>query len=476
MGFTSEFFLFIYLPMSIIVYAIANIFKSIKINNIVLIILSYLFYAWSSLDTLGLFILITILVFLSGKIIDLYKICSADKAKKKILFIFCFICVCYLIISKYSIFIIKQFGSLLDLQISFNSLVVPIGISFITFESISYIVDVYRGDATSGTFLELALFLSFFPKLISGPIVQWKDFFMQINKRSFSVNKISNGIGRICIGLAKKAIIADSFGRQIQIIENGMATVGGVDTQTLWLKAILYFFQIYYDFSGYSDIAIGLSNILGFEIKDNFNYPYTSNSITEFWRRWHISLGTWFREYVYIPLGGNRSGNVYINLFIVFLLTGIWHGSNWTFIVWGIVNGLFIVIERAIRDYSWYKKVPSLIKWCITTIILFFEWIIFASDTLIESIDYMRRLFMISSSDSINFTWRYYLTNKIFILLTIAIFGAMYGAFPYKNKVMGLFDSSVGLIVRRIGEIIILITAILFIVNSSYSPFLYFQF
>ena len=263
-------------------------------------------------------------------------------------------------------------------------IVVPLGLSFIVFSGISYSIDVYSGESC-GTPLDVFTYMFFFPKLISGPIVQWKEFSPQLNKRTFSVEQISVGIDYIIIGLAKKLIIADVFGAQISFINETAATTG-IDIQTVWLRSLLFFFQLYYDFSGYSDIAIGLSRIFGFSIRQNFNYPYLSTSVSEFWRRWHISLGAWFRRYVYIPLGGSRNGNVYVNLFIVFLLTGIWHGDDWTYVLWGVINGIAVVIERALKDTRFYQKIPKLIKWGFTVLFVYFAWVLFMSNDIGEAL------------------------------------------------------------------------------------------
>lgn len=244
-----------------------------------------------------------------------------------------------------------------------KSLVAPLGISFLTFSAISYIVDIYRGNATSGSLIDCMLFLSFFPKIISGPIILWKDFQAQINNISISFNMNIEGINRIMIGFAKKVILADSFGVCLNLI-----SLTNVDRITAIGGVFLYMLQIYYDFSGYSDIAIGISYLLGFKVKENFNFPYRSISISEFWRRWHISLGTWFREYIYIPLGGSHGSlnKTLRNLAIVFALTGIWHGAGFNYILWGGINAIFAIAERLFRNNTYYIKTPKIIKYVIT--------------------------------------------------------------------------------------------------------------
>lgn len=476
MGFTEGTFLFVFLPISICIYLIIERFKNIKLSNAVLVAMSFVFYGWSSLDTLALFILFNILVYILGHIVYLYsgKESKQEPANKWIK-ISLFIIISILIYYKYLPFIFEIINGITAAQLTMKDLIVPIGVSFITFEAVSYVTDIYKGEAKPGTLLETFTFLSMFPKLVSGPIVLWRDFKLQIASRESNLKKTSHGIDRIIIGFAKKAIIADTFGASIVLIENGIVT-SGVDTQTMWLRSILYFFQLYYDFSGYSDIAIGLCIIFGFSVKDNFNYPYISTSVSEFWRRWHISLGNWFREYVYIPLGGNRQGNVYLNLFTVFLLTGIWHGANWTFVLWGIVNGFFVVVERLVKNKTWYKKIPSIIKWCVTSAVIFFAWVLFMSADLSDAGKTFTALFTARGTEVLNFTWQYYLSKKILILLIIAAIGAFIGATPLPKLIRKMSNNNIGSVVKKIILIFLFIVSILFVVNSTYSPFMYFQF
>ncbi len=329
MGFTAVTFLFVFMPVSVIIYLLAEkIFHNDKLNNMILVIFSSLFYFWASKESLIVFLGLGVFVYMAGHMVK-----GADRNKKKILFpVICLSGI--LIFYKYAELVAAWLNNIIGKGVfSVDGLIVPLGLSFVVFEAISYVVDIYRGDAERGNLLECFTFLSLFPKLVSGPIILWKDFKPQLQNRRSSLEQITDGIDRIIIGYAKKAIIADTFGVQINLINNGIAA-GGVDVPTMWLKALLYFFQLYFDFSGYSDIAIGLCKIFGFQLKENFNYPYLSKSISEFWRRWHISLGSWFREYVYIPLGGNRR-RVYLNLMIVFILTGLWHGTGMQFLAWG---------------------------------------------------------------------------------------------------------------------------------------------
>ena len=436
--------------------------------------LSLVFYFWANKETVLFFIVIVLYVFAAGQMIDKKHKETENKSKKQILLPIILL-IGVLTFYKYVALIAEWINSLSDKDlIRTKDLIAPIGLSFVIFEAISYLVDIYRGDAEAGSLLDCFTFLSLFPKLVSGPIVFWKDFKPQLSNRRSSGEQIISGIDRIIIGYAKKAILADTLGAQIALINNGIA-VGGVDIPTMWLRALLYFFQLYLDFSGYSDIALGLCRIFGFRIKENFNYPYLSESVTEFWRRWHISLGTWFREYVYIPLGGNRKGNVYIHLLAVFLLTGLWHGTGLQFLAWGAAHGVLIVLERMVRNRFWYKKIPSVVKWFFTILFVFFAWILFMSKNLSVAGNTYTAMF-VSAASSVNFTWRYYLTNRTIVFLTITIICHLFCIGKVKEKAESFLASVTGDIIKKVFLLLLFVADVLYIVNSTYSPFLYFQF
>ena len=470
MSFTETTFLFVFLPFSIILYLIVDRFiKKDQIKNTVLVLFSLVFYYWASKESLVFFLVTVVFTYLAGLAIE------SNKKTKVIVFVVCCL-VGALFFYKYAVFVSEWINQIIEKKvINYGKLVVPIGISFVVFEAISYIVDIYRGDAVSGSFLDCITFLALFPKLVSGPIVLWKDFQHQTDGRRSTLPMISKGLDRIVIGYAKKIIIADSFGAQISLINSGLAS-GGLDIPSVWLKVLLYFLQIYFDFSGYSDIAIGLCEIFGFTIKENFSHPYLSTSISEFWRRWHISLGTWFREYVYIPLGGNRKGNVYIHLFIVFLLTGIWHGSGWNFLIWGIIHGICIVFERKVRGQIWYQKTPSFIKWIVTIIIVFLAWIPFMTGTPSEAIRIFTGLFKSLTTPNMTFTWEYYLSRRTILLLLISLLYEVSGIRLIREKLQSLCSLKGVWICWKISLVLLFVVDILFIVNSTYHPFIYFQF
>ncbi|MDO4813710.1 MAG: MBOAT family O-acyltransferase [Gemella sp.] len=375
---------------------------------------------------------------------------------------------------KYGQMLYSSFSNISLLAVTFTDIIVPLGMSFIIFESISYLVDIYKNEAKAGTYLDTLLFFLFFPKVTSGPIVLWRDFAPQLRSRQVSIDMFFSGIERIMIGFAKKAIIADTLGATVLKITTN-ATSSGIDWQTAVLGAVLYFLQIYYDFSAYSDIAIGISRLFGFDFKENFNYPYTATSLGEFWRRWHISLGTWFRTYIYIPLGGNRK-NIYLNLFIVFMTTGIWHGSTINFVLWGFAHAIVIMLERYVRDKKFYIAIPSFIKWLGLMIFIMITWIIFMLPELWQAKVYYLSM-LGQPKGNIYFTYEYFLSNKIIFITIIALIGAFIGKWKYLDRIRDWSRNTfLGLVITYLILLICFILGILFMINSTYSPFLYFQF
>lgn len=466
MPFASAGFLFFFLPITIIVYYLFNFIGKNQLNNLLLILFSLSFYMVSGLRTTIYLILFIIIIYFSGKILSYI---NTKSTKRRFFILSLLFVVLTLSYYKYITFILELFQS----GTGILSIVIPLGLSFIMFEAISYLVDIYKGETERGSLIDVFLFFTFFPKVASGPIVLWKDFSSQIYNRKVSVDLFFSGMNRVMIGFAKKSIIADSLGTVVQSINEN--TQLGIDSPTAFLGALCYFLQIYYDFSGYSDIAIGISRIFGFDFKENFNYPYTSTSIGEFWRRWHISLGTWFREYIYIPLGGNRK-HVYINLFVVFLITGIWHGSTFNFVIWGVAHGLLIMIERAFREKAWYKKIPALFKWMFTMIFVYLTWIIFMIPSLTQAIIYYKSMLGIPAGN-IYFTFEYFVNSKLILIIIVAVIGAFIGKWDKVELIKTWSrDTKTGLVFSQILYMMLFVLAILFMMNSSYSPFLYFQF
>ena len=336
------------------------------------------------------------------------------------------------------------------------------GLSFACFEAISYLSDVYRGE-TSGTLLEVLLFLMFFPKISSGPIVTWNKFNKQLANRRIDIDSVVTAIQHIIFGVAKKVIIADVLGSFCnEVVYNFQQ----MDSFTLVVGSFCFMLQIYLDFSAYSDIAIGTSLLFGFKFEENFNYPYRSKSMSEFWRRWHISLGNFFKYYLYIPLGGNKK-HVYLNLFIVFLVSGIWHGNGLSFIVWGIFLGLIICLERFIRNANFYKCIPNFIRWLFLMILIYFSWILFMMPSLSMSILYVKRMFMMAGANDVLFSYKYYLNNRMIFTILIGMTLSLIDIKKFINK---------NEIFKYLFLITLFVLSFVYIINSSYSPFLYFRF
>ncbi|WP_242850933.1 MBOAT family O-acyltransferase, partial [Clostridium sporogenes] len=402
--------------------------------------------------------------YIFGLIID--KLKDKKRFKKFFLLIGIILNLVLLFYYKYYDFAIGNINRISNATFPYKEIALPIGISFFTFQGMSYIIDIYRKDArVNKNIFSVALYISFFPQLIAGPIVKYKDIDNQIRKRKETMEYFSYGIERFVIGLSKKVIIADTVAGIADTIFS-LSNVG-IDQPTAWLGAICYTFQIYFDFSGYSDMAIGLGYLFGFKFMENFNYPYISKSITEFWRRWHISLSTWFKEYLYIPLGGNRKGNTYLNLFIVFLVTGLWHGASWNFIAWGIWNGVFIIIEKIINKKRWYIKIPCFIKTTITMLIVILGWVLFRANGLMDAINYLSIMFGINRATTVTFQFSYFVNKKIVFWMLMSIVGCT----PViGNTLKSHQNKKIFQIGKTIFIGILLIITIIFIVNSTYSP------
>lgn len=481
MLFTNFIFLFVFFPLCVGGYLVLwGIQKKIgkvnlRIGDIFLILASLAFYGWMRLEGILYLCIYILLVYAMGKMIE-KKGGSVDKSKIAV-GVSVLVLAGILYFYKYIDFTLQSLNDILQTDFTLFYVIVPLGISFITFSAISYVVDIYRGNSTAGSLLDVALYISFFPKAVSGPIVLWKDFQTQIQNRTVDDVRFMYGLNRIMIGYAKKVLLADSFGLMVSDIQQNM--VVGMDVPTAWWCALLYMLQIYYDFAGYSDIALGLGGVFGFQFKENFHFPYVSASITEFWRRWHISLGTWFREYIYIPLGGNRKGKIrtLVNLFIVFLVTGIWHGAGWNYIFWGILNGTCMLVERCIKGKKFYVRIPYVVKWAGTMFIVLISWEIFRIPSLIEGAYFLKIMFGMKEFSSVNFTFAYYFTPKMITLVVIGILGAT--AFHRKcfyNIYSKVNESKTLFVVQEVILFGIMVLTVMFMVNSTYSPFIYFQY
>lgn len=467
MVFSSLVFLFRFLPLFLICYfSIPE--KYIKIRNFVLFIFSLVFYAWGEPIYICLMLFSTVFDYINGLCIERF---GPQTNKSKIILIISLIGNLGLLgVFKYTDFIINSINSIFNLDLTNLNLALPIGISFYTFQTLSYTIDVYRGVVPAQhNIISFGSYVAMFPQLIAGPIVQFKTVAEELNHRIHSVDNFYYGVIRFCIGFSKKVLLANNIGYLWNEI---FSNYENNSTITLWFGIICYAFQIYFDFSGYSDMAIGLGKMMGFNFLENFNYPYISKSITEFWRRWHISLGTWFREYVYIPLGGNRHGltRQIINLSIVWFLTGFWHGASWNYVLWGIYYGILIIIEKVFL-LKWLNKISSLFAHIYTIFFVLIGWTIFAIEDFSILFNYISSMFSIGSTGFIDNTFIYYVQN--YGILTIICLFASINLF---GKLSNKLENKILRTVRDVFVVGVFIISLAFLVNSTYNPFLYFRF
>ncbi|EGT3616496.1 MBOAT family protein [Clostridium perfringens] len=468
MVFSSIIFIFTFLPITLILYYISPR----KLKNIVLLLASLVFYAWGEPTYIFLMLFTTIIDFFAGLLINKNRK-NKNKARM-ILFVTIALNLLILGYFKYYDFLISNINALFNINIPINDIPLPIGISFYTFQTLSYIIDVYWGKVkVQKSLLSFSLYVTMFPQLVAGPIVKYSDIARELTSRKESLEKFGEGVERFIFGLGKKVLIANNVGLLWTSIQG--SDLGKISVLTSWIGIIAYTLQIYFDFSGYSDMAIGLGKMFGFDFCENFNYPYISKSITEFWRRWHISLGTWFREYVYIPLGGNRRGlKIQLrNIFIVWFLTGIWHGASWNFIAWGIYYGVLLLIEKVFL-LKVLNKAPKFINHVYTMILVMVGWVFFSNDSLKNGLNYIKVMFGIGNNSLVNGTSFYYLSTSLIILVIALLCSTpiMYKLFRKLKYDMGVR----GILIAGGIQVIILVLSIAYIVTSTYNPFLYFRF
>lgn len=466
MLFSSTVFIFYFLPIVMLVYFVSPK----RFQNYVLLIFSLLFYAWGGLSFFPLLIFSIILNYVCGIMVEKYR---EDAQKKKIVLIIAIVMnVLFLGVFKYTNFIVDNINSLFNLAISIPTIPLPIGISFYTFQAMSYVIDVYRKDGkVQKNILNLGLYISMFPQLVAGPIVRYQTVDDQINNRNISFEKIHNGFDRFIIGLFKKVIISNTVGELSSIVYNSSTSVMSVSFS--WLGAIAYMLQIYFDFSGYSDMAIGLGKMFGFDFLENFNYPYIAKNVSDFWRRWHISLGSWFRDYIYIPLGGNRVENikVYRNLFVVWLITGIWHGASWNFIIWGLYFGSFIMLER-MGLQKILNRFPSYVQHIYLLLVVLIGWVIFSQPSLKDVVQYLKVMFGLTQLPFINGYTTFYLKEYAMPLIL-----AFIGSVPLLKILKKMKYTQYTLhLIRPFAICLAFILTIIYMVNSTFNPFIYFNF
>ena len=473
MVFSSIVFLLYFLPVFLTLYFLADV----KFKNLIVLFASIFFYSWGA----PLFIF----VILGTTFIDFYLVKLMYEARQKHfrrLLLVLSVCMNLglLFYFKYSFFIIENINTLLHLagthNIVWEKIALPIGISFFTFESLTYVVDVYRGvHAPLKKFWNYQLYIILFPKLIAGPIVRYHDIADQIEGRfeTENIDKVISGLFRFIIGLSKKVLIANSLAVYADTAFKWDHTL---TCGSAWIGILCYTFQIYFDFSGYSDMAIGLLRVIGFEIGENFNQPYTANSITDFWRRWHISLGQWMRNYLYIPLGGNQVSSkwrLYFNLWVVFLASGLWHGASWNFVIWGAYHGLWLVLERAFL-LKLYEKLWNPIRAAIIFFIVVIGWVFFRAETLSKAVEYLAKLFsfdslhMFESNNDLPF---FMVVACVFSFLGLTGAGRRVISFFYNGQYSNKAATALGFICLAL-----LILDIGSLATKAFNPFIYFRF
>lgn len=461
MVFSSLLFIFLFLPAVLTLY-----FSSpVRFKNLILFLMSLIFYAWGEPIYIVIMLFSTIMDYSFGLLLSWSKLNSTGRKW----IVLCSIITNLMLLSffKYADFLIQNVNSLLGLHIPLTELPLPIGISFYTFQSMSYIIEVYRGTTKAQrNWIDFGTYVALFPQLVAGPIVQYNTIAEQLNKRSVTNEMFAEGIRRFIIGLAKKVLLANNIGVLWQTISS--SSLDTLPTLTAWLGIIAFAFQIYFDFSGYSDMAIGLGLMFGFRFNENFNHPYIAQSITDFWRRWHISLSSWFRDYVYIPLGGNRRGlgKQLRNILIVWLLTGIWHGASWNFLFWGLYFGIILIIEK------WWglkllHQLPRWVRHLYALTLILIGWVLFAFEQLPMILRYLQVMIGIGQQPLWNNTTLYLTYTNAILLLVLVI-----ASIPFKSSAKKEKRPYLSLVWYSM----LFFLSIAYLVDASFNPFLYFRF
>ena len=458
MLFSSITFLYYFLVVLLLVY----FFSPKKYRNFILLVFSLLFYFLGEPKYIVILILSGVLNYFFGNMVLL-------KHKKFFLVVACIYNIGLLLFFKYTDFFITNINSLLGSNISLLYIVMPIGISFFTFQALSYVIDIYNGKSKpANSLIDFMTYLSLFPQLVAGPIVRYNDVFKELVSREVNYDNFSYGVSRFIIGLSKKVLLANVLGEFV-------GNLVDVNFLSSWLKPILFTLQIYFDFSGYSDMAIGLGKMFGFSFLENFNYPLISSSITDFWRRWHISLSSWFRDYVYIPLGGNRVSKFkwIRNIMIVWFLTGFWHGASWNFIIWGMYFGFILLIEKLYIGK--YLKKTKVFKYIYSLLIIIIGFLIFNTTNVSDIINSVKNMFLINKIPFYSLETLYYLRSNL-VLLIVSILAAT----PlFKNIVLRVKKTKFKVVVDVLEPIVYIILLTLctaFLIDASFNPFLYFRF
>ncbi len=474
MVFSSVVFLTVFLPVAVLIYFLPQIFfpgekrkKLIPYKNAVLCVLSLIFYAWGEPRNIALMLLSIVFNYTIALHMKKYEY---DKEHRRYLLIFALVFnLGLLFFYKYSGFAAENIAQLLGFTNNYTAPLLPIGISFYTFQILSYVIDVYRQRCgVQKNILSFALYITFFPQLIAGPIVQYVDIETQLNERTEAFDRVFNGLSRFVVGLTKKVILANSAGEAYEALTiNGFSEISAFGA---WTAILFFAFQIYFDFSGYSDMAIGLGGIFGFCFPENFRHPYCADSITDFWRRWHITLSLWFRDYVYIPLGGNRCSvirNIF-NLSVVWCLTGLWHGASWNFLLWGIYYLILLIAEKYIlKDII--AKIPQIFRKIVTFILVLFGWVLFACEDISVISEFFNALFGANGiSDNHS---SYVVSSELVMLILMCVCSTEIFILKEENK-----NKLPILVFRAMTVTFLLVLSILCLVSDTYNPFLYFRF
>lgn len=475
MLFSSTIFLFVFLPIVIGVYFFL-LKDHIQLQNIFLLIVSIGFYAWGEPKFVFVMLLSIVANYLFARLIGF----SPAQKRKIWLIVSVVFNIGILFVFKYLNFVIRNFNLLLgDDILPQTHIVLPIGISFFTFQAMSYVIDVYRKQVPpQKSILNVALYISFFPQLVAGPIVRYETIGDRMQKRLITAENFSDGIKKFIIGLGKKVIISNQLALVADTAFNAMKNGEDISVLFAWTGAIAYTLQIYFDFDGYSQMAIGLGKIFGFDFPENFNYPYVSKSITEFWRRWHISLSTWFRDYLYIPLGGNRvnsTGKHIRNLFVVWLATGIWHGANWTFVLWGLLYFVLLIFEKYSCIYQSIKKAPSIIQHGYALFIVILSWVIFRADSVTLAGEYILQMFGRGDVLIDQYAVQYLCEYKVFFIIAIVSALSVLKKVSEKSQDKMILQT-IKILIEPFVYMFIFIVATVYLVTGGYNPFIYFNF
>ena len=485
MVFSSFVFLLAFLLLVLLIYYVCPG----KVRNLVLLIASLLFYAWGEPVYVLIMLFSTVFDYTNGRLIEYFQNKNRPGKAKVVLVIDLVGNLGILGFFKYADFVIGNINSITGAGLTSLHIALPIGISFYTFQTMSYTIDVYRKVVPAQhNIVAFATYVTLFPQLIAGPIVQYKTVASELSDRKVTLTDFSEGAFRFTIGLAKKVLLANQIGS----LWDTISQLHQMSAATAWLGAIAYSFQIYFDFSGYSDMAIGLGKMFGFHFLENFNFPYMSKTITEFWRRWHISLSSWFREYVYIPLGGNRKGmgRQLFNIMVVWMLTGLWHGANWNFVLWGIYYGILLMIEKLFL-LKWLKKAPAWIGHIYSMFLVVIGWTIFAQTDMSQLGRYLKTMFGIGAHGGADADFFYFLSTNAVLLILLVVCSIDHRFWLRKickksvdsenniedDNIYQWCELSRGLTYAKpIIMVVLLVVSFAFLVGDSYNPFLYFRF